>query len=861
MASDPSSGIFYWPTHILKILSEFLPISQNIIQFYIYSMLPLGGIGMFYLCREVRAERLVAALAALIWMYVPLSFRIHQFFWPMFLFPIIPFFMIAAIKHFRCPTWGTVVSSFVLSVLLFTLPHPQYRLYASYLCVSLVGCLFAGKLHQQVRTKADRRAFGRAAGLASFPFVAAALVVAPYVQSEIIFLSHTPRMQDALVGAMIADAGDWLVRFNSFMREAGYDSFPAHLFLPMTALGVLPVVVLAGAVISYPKMLGNWLFAFFFGWAFFSYLVFFGPPETLTPAWAAFEFGPGLVNTRIISRLLLVTVFSAAVAMALALTILEKKRLWRWLAVSLSLGYVVSLWVHIQVAGASDLRETYEEGTARYFRMPGFQWLYDLDLQVALIPIWIAVAVLVVCVWARTNRSPWMVAAVLVLVSLEGLSHGYSAYIRNSAGAWQVHLDGLSAEGDPSEIRLWEQRSNQYGVNWSSVFPLRGGVYGSVTEAADRQSVRDLAYGLEDSIAFYYQNWNTPLGILLNSENLPHGFLPRAYVAANHCRLNGEPGAFWTQESQRFFSDLDTVWSSSGRPCRTAHSDDHDGQGAIQAVLDRLERSAHIVSASNNYLKVVVDSESADSVLQINAAYYPAWEAYVDGERAEVVQTFGAFQGIAVGQGRHTVEMHYRPYGLLLYPFLLGASLLVFGIVGIRRRRLISGGIVLVTGAYIVWFGGMSVVSTSEMGASAPAGDPVRPYVLVDGTLITADQMFGVSRIWNFSELLGEVRGRFALENGHRYLIASRGVKLHLEPAPVARAVYLYASHSGGASQCEVTFHTPKALSKQTVPCGSSSGGQWDRAFTVPPEVDSVVIREMSSGRLPFSRVALGSGV
>lgn len=59
-----------------------------------------------------------------------------------------------------------------------------------------------------------------------------------------------------------------------------------------------------------------------------------------------------------------------------------------------------------------------------------------------------------------------------------------------------------------------------------------------------------------------------------------------------------------------------------------------------------------------------------DAFLATAETHYPAWEAYIDGNRATICYTNVAFRGVFVPAGRHRVEMRYSPA-------LFGASALV----------------------------------------------------------------------------------------------------------------------------------------------------------------------------------------
>lgn len=66
--------------------------------------------------------------------------------------------------------------------------------------------------------------------------------------------------------------------------------------------------------------------------------------------------------------------------------------------------------------------------------------------------------------------------------------------------------------------------------------------------------------------------------------------------------------------------------------------------------------------AERTCTRVVVDANAADDCILVLAdAYYPGWEARIDGDRAEVFPVYSIFRGIQMPPGTHTVEFRYYP--------------------------------------------------------------------------------------------------------------------------------------------------------------------------------------------------------
>jgi hypothetical protein len=78
----------------------------------------------------------------------------------------------------------------------------------------------------------------------------------------------------------------------------------------------------------------------------------------------------------------------------------------------------------------------------------------------------------------------------------------------------------------------------------------------------------------------------------------------------------------------------------------------------------------------------------APAMLVLSDVYYPAWHAYVDGRPVKVYATDGAFRGVAVPAGTHTVEFRYEDRWLTAGTVVSGsAALLLLGaiVAGIAR--------------------------------------------------------------------------------------------------------------------------------------------------------------------------------
>jgi hypothetical protein len=109
---------------------------------------------------------------------------------------------------------------------------------------------------------------------------------------------------------------------------------------------------------------------------------------------------------------------------------------------------------------------------------------------------------------------------------------------------------------------------------------------------------------------------------------------------------------------------------------------------------------------------------AADRLLLLTQAFFPGWDATVDGQPAPLVRADYMFQGVYVPAGSHRVELQYRPHSVII-------------------GLLVSIAAALATVALLVPFGRRQATVTYQPphlpdGARAPAGDEVSPPPTAD---------------------------------------------------------------------------------------------------------------------------------
>lgn len=93
---------------------------------------------------------------------------------------------------------------------------------------------------------------------------------------------------------------------------------------------------------------------------------------------------------------------------------------------------------------------------------------------------------------------------------------------------------------------------------------------------------------------------------------------------------------------------------------------------------------------------VTVEADAAtDCVLVLADAYYPGWDAAVDGQPARILPAYHLFRGVHLSAGKHTVEFRYYPasfrYGLAVSFAALAVSGMIAAVLARRSRERANG--------------------------------------------------------------------------------------------------------------------------------------------------------------------------
>jgi hypothetical protein len=139
--------------------------------------------------------------------------------------------------------------------------------------------------------------------------------------------------------------------------------------------------------------------------------------------------------------------------------------------------------------------------------------------------------------------------------------------------------------------------------------------------------------------------------------------LPRTYVV-----YELEDGL----DEEVMFSRMVEEGFEPGRVALTTSAVDY----AAPEVLPGTVPQAKVTARDGGQVSVDVTTEAA-GVLVLSDAYYPGWEAEVDGVAAEIFPVFHAFRGVVVPAGAHTVTYQYRPTSFRVGLWVSSATLLM----------------------------------------------------------------------------------------------------------------------------------------------------------------------------------------
>ena len=116
-----------------------------------------------------------------------------------------------------------------------------------------------------------------------------------------------------------------------------------------------------------------------------------------------------------------------------------------------------------------------------------------------------------------------------------------------------------------------------------------------------------------------------------------------------------------------------------------------EGDAPVLPTADNSEDVATITKSDSSGMSIKTKT-GVDSLLMLSEIAYPAWNAYVDGERVPIHTADHALRAIPIPAGEHVVELRYESTSLRVGIAITGISyaalvaILVCALVLVRRR-------------------------------------------------------------------------------------------------------------------------------------------------------------------------------
>jgi hypothetical protein len=113
--------------------------------------------------------------------------------------------------------------------------------------------------------------------------------------------------------------------------------------------------------------------------------------------------------------------------------------------------------------------------------------------------------------------------------------------------------------------------------------------------------------------------------------------------------------------------------------------DDIDSSGVSNSNNDNIE----LIEYQDDYISYNINSDS-EGFLIFSEIFYPAWNAYIDGEETEMYIANGSLRAIKIGKGKFDIELKYESSALTIGAWLSFISLIVCSvliIIPLRKKQ------------------------------------------------------------------------------------------------------------------------------------------------------------------------------
>jgi hypothetical protein len=155
--------------------------------------------------------------------------------------------------------------------------------------------------------------------------------------------------------------------------------------------------------------------------------------------------------------------------------------------------------------------------------------------------------------------------------------------------------------------------------------------------------------------------------------------LPRAFVVPESRVVRDDPAALEAMEEPAFDPASEVVLQPDGDSCRVREMEWASTSDSATDPNEPASLNATIIDYRPERVVIEADLDEA-GYLVLSDAWYPGWQATVDGDRVGVCRADLLFRAIALEPGQHRVVFSFRPFSQILGAIvtLIGMVLLVF---------------------------------------------------------------------------------------------------------------------------------------------------------------------------------------
>lgn len=322
---------------------------------------------------------------------------------------------------------------------------------------------------------------------------------------------------------------------------------------------------------------------------------------------------------------------------------------------------------------------------------------YYVHRQLLMASVFLVFAVGAFCLWTLSQRRTWVAAIVVAVLAVDLFVAARGVYA-SSDRRWhffETELTGYLANLGPTArvsaitLGLRPGLLQPYGIpqlwGYDGIYPgrilrlfeeCRGETVWPRVEpicAVSHYLFPEGTHGKADVVGQYaYLTTMERVDVYANIRAMP-----RAYVAREFVAVPDDAALFDAMRSPNF----DPYVALSAEAPRSARNLSVPSDGTV-SIMDYGANEVRLESTTDNPAVVVL----AD-------AYYPGWNATIEGESAELFPIFHAFRGIVVPAGTHEVTMTYRPrsfyigYAVSWCTLMVSAAVSLIVIVRRRSRR------------------------------------------------------------------------------------------------------------------------------------------------------------------------------